>query len=165
MHPDSNKIVGRDASTGSLGHGLSMAVGMGLGARYLKKEFKTVCLWVTASAVKAVYGKQLWHVKLQACNVITIVDRNRLMIDGFTEDDGSGASQQMAPSIELIEIDGHDFDQICEALDKAWNAKEKPVIILANTVKGKGVDFMENNVVWHYASADPSCVRRQRHPY
>ncbi|HHU48590.1 MAG: transketolase [Caldicoprobacterales bacterium] len=166
MHPDSNKIVGCDASTGSLGHGLSMAVGMGLGARYLKKEFKTVCLLGDGECCEgSVWEAAMALSNFKLTNVITIVDRNRLMIDGFTEDVMAlepFADKWRSFGLELIEIDGHDFDQICEALDKAWNAKEKPVIILANTVKGKGVDFMENNVVWHYASADSELCEKAK---
>jgi len=62
----------------------------------------------------------------------------------------------------VIEVDGHDFDQLDMALDRAWAAKERPVLILANTVKGKGVDFMENNVVWHYASADSALCEKAK---
>ena len=128
MHPDSNKIVGCDASTGSLGHGLSMAVGMGLGARYLKKEFKTVCLLGDGECCEgSVWEAAMALSNFKLTNVITIVDRNRLMIDGFTEDVMAlepFADKWRSFGLELIEIDGHDFDQICRALDKAWNAKE-----------------------------------------
>jgi transketolase len=166
MHPDSNKVIGCDASTGSLGHGLSMAVGMGLAARCLKKDWKVVCLlgdgeccegsvWEAAMALN--------HFKLG--NVITIVDRNRLMIDGFTEDVMAlepFSDKWRAFGFEVIEVDGHDFDQLSMALDKAWAAEDRPVLILANTVKGKGVDFMENNVVWHYASADSALCEKAK---
>lgn len=166
MHPDSNKILGCDASAGSLGHGLSMAVGLGLGARYLKKNYKTVCLmgdgeccegsvWEAAMSLK--------HFKLG--NVITIVDRNRLMIDGFTEDVMSlepFSDKWRAFGFEVIEIDGHDLDAIASAFDSAWAATDKPVLILANTVKGKGIDFMENDVKWHYGSADSVLAQRAR---
>ncbi|MBR0600484.1 transketolase [Sinanaerobacter chloroacetimidivorans] len=166
MHPDSNKVVGCDASTGSLGHGLSMAAGLGLGARYLEKNYKTVCLlgdgeccegsvWEAAMSIS--------HFKLG--NVITIVDRNRLMIDGFTEEIMSlepFADKWRAFGFEVIEIDGHNFDQLADALDKAWAAIEKPVMILANTIKGKGVDFMENNVVYHYASGDSAVCEKAK---
>jgi transketolase len=62
----------------------------------------------------------------------------------------------------VVEINGHDFDQLAEALDKAWTAEEKPVMIMANTVKGKGVDFMENNVVYHYASGDSALCEKAK---
>ena len=170
MHADSNKVIGCDASTGSLGHGLSMAVGMGLGARYQKKEFKTVCLlgdgeccegsvWEAAMALN--------HYKLT--NVITIVDRNRLMIDGPTEDVMNPepfADKWRAFGFEVIEVDGHNFTELAAALDKGWAAASlstsKPVLILANTVKGKGVDFMENNVKWHYGSGDSELCEKAK---
>jgi transketolase len=163
MHPDSNKILGCDASAGSLGHGLSMAVGMGLGARYLKKPWKTVCLLGDGECCEGSVWEaamSLAHFKLG--NVITIVDRNRLMIDGFTSEIMNNepfADKWRAFGLEVIEVDGHDLGELAKALDTAWAAgepggSEKPVLILANTVKGKGVDFMENNVVWHYAAGD-----------
>ena len=158
MHPDCNKVIGCDASAGSLGHGLSMAVGLGLGARYLKKEWKTVCLMGDGECGEG----SIWEAAMSAShfklgNVIGIVDRNRLMIDGKTEDVMAlepFADKWRAFGWDVVEIDGHDFDQLDEALTRAWAATEQPVLILANTIKGKGVDFMENNVVYHYASAD-----------
>lgn len=158
MHPDCNKVIGCDASAGSLGHGLSMAVGLGLGARYLKKDWKTVCLMGDGECGEG----SIWEAAMAAShfklgNVIGIVDRNRLMIDGKTEDVMAlepFADKWRAFGWDVVEIDGHDFDQLDEALSRAWAATEQPVLILANTIKGKGVDFMENNVVYHYASAD-----------
>lgn len=158
MHPDSNKIIGCDASTGSLGHGLSMTVGMALGARYLKKPIKTVCLMGDGECCEG----SIWEAAMSTAhfklgNVIGIVDRNRLMIDGKTEDIMAlepFADKWQSFGWEVIVVDGHDFDQLDDALKKAWEATDKPVLILANTVKGKGVDFMENNVVYHYASGD-----------
>ncbi len=166
MHPDSRKVVGCDVSAGSLGHGLSMAAGIGLGARYLKKSFRTVCLlgdgeccegsvWEAAMSIS--------HFKLT--NVITVVDRNRLMIDGKTEDVMAlepFADKWRAFGFDVIEIDGHDFEQLDGAFERAWSAAEKPVLVLANTVKGKGVDFMENNVVYHYASGDTAMCDRAK---
>ena len=158
MHPDCNKVIGCDASAGSLGHGLSMAVGLGLGARYLKMDWKTVCLMGDGECGEG----SIWEAAMSASNfklgnVIGIVDRNRLMIDGKTEDVMAlepFADKWRAFGWDVVEIDGHDFDQLDEALSRAWAATEQPVLILANTIKGKGVDFMENNVVYHYASAD-----------
>ena len=158
MHPDSNKVVGCDVSAGSLGHGLPIAFGMGLGFRYQGRDNRVVCIlgdgeccegsnWEAAMAIA--------HYKLT--NVIPIVDRNRLMIDGTTEDEiglEPFADKWRAFGFEVAEIDGHDFVQIGEALDKAWSAADKPVMILANTVKGKGVDFMENQLAYHYAAGD-----------
>lgn len=158
MHPDCNKVVGCDASAGSLGHGLPIAFGMGLGFRYQNRPNKVVCLmgdgeccegsiWEAAMAIA--------HYKLT--NVIPIVDRNKLMIDGTTEQVMAlepFADKWRAFGFEVVEIDGHDFDDIARGLDRAWNAGEKPVMIIANTVKGKGVDFMENQLAYHYAAGD-----------
>jgi transketolase len=158
MHPDCNKVVGCDASAGSLGHGLPMAFGMGLGFRYQNMDNKVVCLmgdgeccegsiWEAAMAIS--------HYKLT--NVIPIVDRNKLMIDGPTEKVMGlepFADKWRAFGFDVVEIDGHNFAEIGQALDKAWAATEKPVMILANTIKGKGVDFMENELAYHYAAGD-----------
>lgn len=166
MHPDSKKVVGCDVSAGSLGHGLPIAAGIALGARYLKKPFKTVCLlgdgeccegsvWEAAMSIS--------HFKLT--NVITVIDRNRLMIDGKTEDVMAlepFADKWKAFGFEVIEINGHDYDQLDAAFEHAWAATEKPVLILANTIKGKGVDFMENNVVYHYASGDTALCEKAK---
>ncbi len=103
------------------------------------------------------------HFKLT--NVITVVDRNRLMIDGKTEDIMAlepFADKWRAFGFEVIEINGHDFEQLDAAFERAWAATEKPVLILANTVKGKGVDFMENNVVYHYASGDTAMCEKAK---
>jgi transketolase len=105
----------------------------------------------------------LSHFKLG--NVITIVDRNRLMIDGTTEEVMKlepFADKWRAFGFDVIETDGHNFASLAQALDKAWAAADKPVLILANTVKGKGVDFMENNVKWHYASGDSELCEKAK---
>ena len=166
MHPDCNKVRGCDASAGSLGHGLPMAAGLGLGARYLKKDFRTVCLMGDGECCEgSVWEAAMSISNFKLCNVITIVDRNRLMIDGFTEDVMKlepFADKWRAFGFNVIEIDGHDFTQVCDALDKGWAATDKPVLILANTIKGKGIDFMENDVKWHYASADSALCEKAK---
>ena len=166
MHPDSNKVIGCDASAGSLGHGLSMAVGMALGARQRKMPWKTVCLMGDGECCEG----SIWEAAMSAPhfklgNLIGIVDRNRYMIDGETEDVmplEPFADKWRAFGWEVVEVDGHDFDQLDEALARAWAATDVPVLILAHTIKGKGVDFMENNVVYHYASADSELCARAK---
>lgn len=166
MHADSNKVIGCDASAGSLGHGLSMAVGMALGARQRKMPWKTVCLMGDGECCEG----SVWEAAMSAPhfklgNLIGIVDRNRFMIDGETEDVmplEPFADKWRAFGWEVVEVDGHDFDQLDEALARAWAATDVPVLILANTIKGKGVDFMENNVVYHYASADSELCARAK---
>lgn len=166
MHPDCNKIVGCDASAGSLGHGLSMAVGLGLGAKQLKKSWKTVCLMGDGECCEG----SVWEAAMSAAhfkldNVIGIVDRNKLMIDGPTEKVMAlepFADKWKAFGWDVIEADGNNLDAMDSALEKAWNAKGKPTLILADTIKGKGVDFMENNVVYHYASGDSEVCRKAK---
>lgn len=158
MHPDCNKVVGCDVSAGSLGHGFPIAFGMGLGFRYQNQPNKIVCLMGDGECCEgSIWEAAMAIAHYNLTNVIPIVDRNKLMIDGTTEQIMAlepFADRWRAFGFEVVEIDGHDFDQICDALDKAWNATEKPVMILANTVKGKGVDFMENQLAYHYASGD-----------
>ena len=166
MHPDSNKVIGCDASAGSLGHGLSMAVGMALGARQRKMPWKTVCLMGDGECCEG----SVWEAAMSAPhfklgNLIGIVDRNRFMIDGETEDVmplEPFADKWRAFGWDVVEVDGHDLDQLDEALARAWAATDVPVLILAHTIKGKGVDFMENNVVYHYASADSELCARAK---
>lgn len=166
MHPDSNKVIGCDASAGSLGHGLSMAAGMALGARQRKMPWKTVCLMGDGECCEG----SVWEAAMAAAhfklgNLIGIVDRNRFMIDGETEEVMAlepFADKWRAFGWDVVEADGHDFDQLDQALAKAWTATDQPVLILAHTIKGKGVDFMENNVVYHYASADSELCARAK---
>ena len=166
MHPDSNKVLGCDASAGSLGHGLSMAVGMGLGARCLGASWKTVCLMGDGECCEGT----VWEAAMSAPmfklgNVIGVLDRNKLMIDGFTEDIMAlepVADKWRAFNWEVIEVNGHDLDELDAAFEKAWAATDKPTLILADTVKGKGVDFMENSAEWHYASADSAVCEKAK---
>ena len=158
MHPDSKRVRGCDVSTGSLGHGLPMAVGMALGARVLDKDLKVYCIMGDGECNEGTVWEGLMataHFKLT--NLVSIFDRNRLMIDGPTENVMGVeplADKLKAFGMEVVEVDGHDMDALSDAIDKALAATEKPVAILANTVKGKGVGFMENEVPWHYGSVD-----------
>jgi transketolase len=158
MHLDCLKVRGVDVSTGSLGHGLPIAAGMALGARTRKKSWRTYCLlgdgecnegsnWEAAMAIN--------HYKLT--NLITFVDRNKLMIDGTTEQIMGlepFADKWRAFGFNVIEVDGHDFIKLGDAIDAAQAETAAPTVIIAHTVKGKGVDFMENQVKWHYGGLD-----------
>ncbi len=158
MHPDSKRVCGCDASTGSLGHGLPMAVGMALGARVQGKDLKVYCVLGDGECNEGSVWEALMaaaHYKLT--NLVTIIDRNRLMIDGPTEKVMAIeplADKLEAFGMEVVRADGHDMDALSEAIERARAAKDRPVVILADTVKGKGVDFMENQVPWHYGSVD-----------
>ena len=166
MHPDCNKVIGCDASAGSLGHGLPMAIGLGLGARCLGAKWKTVCLMGDGECCEgSVWEAAMAAPQFKLGNVIGIIDRNKLMIDGFTEDVMAlepFADKWRAFNWDVIKVNGHDFDELDAALEKAWAATDKPVLIYADTIKGKGVDFMENNVVWHYAAADSAMCEKAK---
>lgn len=159
MHLDSNKIVGVDASTGSLGHGLSIAVGTALAARVLGKDYKT---YVMLGDGECDEGSN-WEAAMAAAhykvtNMISFVDRNKCMIDGKTED-----VMRLEPLADkwasfgfiVKVIDGANIKEICEAIDFALeNKTDKPVMIIMDTVKGCGIDFMEGNYKWHYGALD-----------
>jgi transketolase len=158
MHLDGNKVPGVDASTGSLGHGLSQAVGLALGARLRKKTWRTFCVLGDGECNEG----SIWEAAMAAShykvsNLTCFVDRNHLMIDGPTEEIMSLeplADKWRAFGWAVREIDGHDYQQLADAIDFAIENADGPTMILANTVKGKGVDFMENDPAWHYGGLD-----------
>ena len=159
MHLDSNKVVGVDASTGSLGHGLSIGVGTALAARLLKKDYKT---FVVLGDGELDEGSN-WEAAMSAAhykltNLITFVDRNHNMIDGPTEE--VMALEPLADKWEAFgfivkKIDGNNIKELCDAIDFAYaNETDKPVLILCDTVKGCGIDFIEGDFRWHYGAFD-----------
>ena len=158
MHLDAAKVKGLDASTGSLGHGLPMALGIALAARVNKKSYKTYCLLGDGEMNEGSNWEAIMAAAhFNATSLIPIVDSNKQMIDGRVEDVmslGDLAAKWSSFGFEVLEIDGHDFKQLADAIDKAHAAKDKPVVIIANTIKGKGVDFMEDETKWHYGSID-----------
>ena len=168
MHPDTNKVVGCDASAGSLGHGLPMALGMALGFRQQGKNNKVVCLMGDGECQEgSVWEAAMAISHFKASNVISIVDRNHAQIDGTTEQVMAlepFADKWKAFGFNVIQIDGNDMQQVCEALDAAWAVgdKQQPVLILADTVKGKGVDFMEGNVPYHYCNGTDEVCKKAK---
>lgn len=168
MHPDSKKIPGCDASTGSLGHGLPMAAGMAIGARFLKKDFKVVCMCGDGEMGEGSNWEALMtanHYKLS--NLILIVDRNKYMIDGPTEKVMSLEpldKKLEAFGLDVQTIDGHDFNQIIPALEKAFKAESgKPQAIISNSIKGKGLGGdLEDNVVSHYCALDSKLIEQAK---
>ena len=151
-HPDCKKVPGVDASTGSLGQGCSIAVGMALGAKVQGKNTKVYTLLGDGECQEG----QIWEALMSAAhykldNLTVIVDNNGLQIDGSNDEVmslGDLAAKLRAFGFDLHELDGHDLDAI-EAVLSAPVAAGKPRAILAHTVKGKGVSFMENQVGWH----------------
>ena len=151
-HPDCKKVPGVDASTGSLGQGCSIAVGMALGAKKLGKDTQVFTLLGDGECQEG----QIWEAFMAAAhyhldNLTVIIDNNGLQIDGSNDEVmclGDMAAKLKAFGFDLYEIDGHDLDAIEMAL-AAPHSSGIPKCILAHTVKGKGVSFMENQAGWH----------------
>ena len=152
-HPHWTKLEGVEVSSGSLGQGLSVGVGMALGARL---DHRPSRVYVINGDGEQQEG-QIWEAAMEAAqfkldNLVSIIDRNRLQIDGWVKavmNVESLNEKYAAFGWHVIEIDGHDMAQILDAFAKARTLKEKPTVIIANTVKGKGVSFMENVAGWH----------------
>lgn len=152
-HPHWLKIPGVEVSTGSLGQGLSIAVGMALGLRLNKSQSRVYCIMGDGEQQEG----QIWEAVMEAGhyhldNLIGIVDRNRLQIDGWVRDVMNVeplAEKYRSFGWEVLEIDGHEMEEIVAAFNRASQIKGKPVVIIANTVKGKSVSFMENIAGWH----------------
>ena len=152
-HPDMKYIPGVDMSSGSLGQGISAACGMALSAKLDKKDYRVYAVLGDGEIEEG----QVWeafmfasHYKLT--NLCAIIDRNGLQIDGKTSDVMSTEplEEKMAAfGFNVIVADAHNFDEIEKAFANAKAETEKPSVIIANSVKGKGVSFMENNVSWH----------------
>jgi len=154
MHPDMNKIPGCDMSTGSLGHGLSVAVGMALAARLDNRSYRVFAILGDAeiqSGMTYEAAMSAGHYSLD--NLVMILDRNRYTLDGPTEKlMGIEPLHEKFMSLKwgIAIIDGHDYQQILRALSHLPIEVGKPSAIIANTVKGKGVSFMEETHAWHY---------------
>ncbi|MFZ0808697.1 MAG: transketolase [Candidatus Sulfotelmatobacter sp.] len=152
-HPHWLKLPGVEASTGSLGQGLSIAVGLALAARLDNKQHKIFCIMGDGEQQEG----QVWEAAMEAGhyqldNLIAIIDCNRLQIDGWVKD-VMGVEPLCAKygafGWDVMRINGHNMDQVVGALEQARGVKGRPVLILADTVKGKGVSFMENLAGWH----------------
>ena len=152
-HPDMKKVPGVEISSGSLGQGLSVSNGMALSAKIYGKDYRTYVLMGDGELQEG----QVWEAAMTAAhykldNVVAFVDCNNLQIDGNVEDImGVEPLDKKWESFgwNVIKIDGHDFEEIIAALDKARETKGKPTMILAKTTKGKGVSFMENVCEFH----------------
>jgi transketolase len=152
-HPHWLKLPGVEASTGSLGQGLSIAVGLALAARLNGRKHKIFCLMGDGEQQEG----QVWEAAMEAGhyqldNIIAIIDCNRLQIDGLVKDVMQVeplAAKYASFGWDVMRIDGHDMNQVVDALEQAKSVKGRPVMILADTVKGKGVSFMEDQAGWH----------------
>ena len=162
-HPDMKKVPGIDMTTGSLGNGLGIGVGMAKAAKLDKQNYR---VYVVVGDGEVQEGA-IWEAAMAAAhfkldNLVVIVDKNNLQVDGFVSDIMSiNPIDEKFKSFgfNVIEIDGHDVEQISEAFAKTRDTKGKPTCIIANTVKGKGVSYMENVCEWHgTAPNDEQCT-------
>lgn len=152
-HPDMNKVPGVDMSTGSLGQGLSCAVGMAIAGKMDKKNYRVYAILGDGEIEEG----QIWEAAMSAAkykldNLCVIIDNNNLQIDGTIEEVMSSYpidEKFKSFGFQIININGHDIEEIMSAFEVAKNIKNMPVCIIAKTVKGKGVSYMENKVEWH----------------
>lgn len=152
-HPDMKHIPGIDMSGGSLGQGVSVAVGMAAAGKYDKKDYRVYTLTGDGEIQEGqIWEAAMWAGHRKLDNLVVIVDNNNLQIDGSVEDVCSPYpidKKFEAFNFHVINIDGNDFDQIRAAFKEARETKGMPTAIIAKTVKGKGVSFMENAAGWH----------------
>ena len=152
-HPDMKHIPGIDMSSGSLGQGVSVAVGMAAAGKYDKKDYRVYTLTGDGEIQEGqIWEAAMWAGHRKLDNIVVIVDNNNLQIDGSVEDVCSPYpidKKFEAFNFHVINIDGNDFDQIRAAFKEARETKGMPTAIIAKTVKGKGVSFMENAAGWH----------------
>ncbi len=152
-HPDMKNIPGVDMTTGSLGQGLSAGVGMALASKMDKAGCKIYCILGDGEIEEG----QIWEALTAASknkldNLCVILDNNNLQIDGEIEKVGGMSNiteKLLSFGFNVVNINGHNIDEIIDAITTAKQTKGKPTAIIAKTVKGKGVSFMENNASWH----------------
>ncbi len=152
-HADMKKTPGVDMTVGSLGQGFSAGIGMALSGKLRKKDYH---VWVIIGDGEiqegAIWEAAMAGAKWKLDNLTVILDRNRLQNDDFVDDTmpvDPVPDKWLAFNWNVIEIDGHNMEEIVSTLEEAKTVKDKPTIIIAHTVKGKGVSFMENVAVWH----------------
>ena len=145
-HPDMNKVPGVDMTSGSLGQGLSSANGMAIAGKMDNKNYRVYCILGDGEIEEG----QIWEAAMTANkykldNLCVIVDNNNLEVMSSYPIDEKFKSF----GFQVINIDGHNIQEIIDAFDVAKNVKEKPTCIIAKTIKGKGISFMENKAEWH----------------
>jgi transketolase len=165
MHPCKVQLPGVECSTGSLGHGLPIAVGMALSARGRSEEHRVVCLLGDGETGEG----SVWEAAMAARsnrlgNLVAVVDRNRQLMTSFAEERvlfEPYADKWRAFGWNVVEIDGHDMSQLVAAVDQLPSTdSDVPTVIIAETIKGKGVDFMERNLAWHAGSLGSADLER-----
>lgn len=152
-HPHRATLPGLETTSGPLGSGLSQAIGMALAAKLDKKKYRTYCVMSDGEHDEGnAWEAIMFAGKNKLNNITAILDRNNIQIDGFTED-----VMPLEPLKEkyesfrwhVIEIDGHNFRQISDAINEAKAVYEQPTMIIAHTIPGRGVSFMEKDFLWH----------------
>lgn len=164
-HPDMKHIPGVDMSSGSLGQGISAAVGMAISAKLSGDDYRVYTLVGDGEIQEG----QVWEASMLAGhrkldNLVVIVDNNNLQIDGTIEEVNSPYpidKKFEAFNFHVINVDGHDFDSLRAAFKEAKETKGMPTAIIAKTVKGKGVSYMENQVSWHGSARMKSSIKSQ----
>jgi transketolase len=160
-HPDMRKVKGADFSSGSIGHNLSVSVGMALGLRAKGSPARVVCMMGDGEQAEG----QVWEAAMSAAHfglssLVGIVDINKVGSDGQVADSMNNEpldEKWRAFGWEVTRLDGHDFDSIGDALDLALNGdRQRPSVLLADTIAGKGVSFMEGTWQWHLGFLGPS---------
>ena len=164
-HPDRTALPGIEAATGSLGEGLSVALGMALGLRMSRSAARVYCVLGDGEIQEG----QVWEAAMSAPklgqpdhpldNLTVILDYNKIQLDDFVTkilDLEPVVSKWQSFGWPVLEIDGHSLDHIGKALDQAEATKGRPTLVVAHTVKGKGVSFMANNPEWHGKSPKPA---------
>jgi len=158
-HPDMHKTPGIDMTAGSLGHGLSAGLGMALSGKLQQKGFH---VWIVIGDGESQEGS-IWEAAMSAAkwkldNLTVIMDRNNLQNDAFVDElmpIEPVADKWRAFGWHVLEIDGHDMAAVVQALESSKASKEGPTIIIARTIKGKGVSYMENVCEWHGSQQRP----------
>lgn len=158
-HPHRTSLPGLETTSGPLGSGLSQSVGLALAGRIDKASFRVYCLMSDGEQDEGnTWEAVMLAGKLKINNMTALIDRNNIQIDGFTEDimplENLRAKYE-AFNWYVIEIDGHNFEEIIAAFNQAKAIFEKPTLIIAHTIPGKGVDFMENKFEWHGKPPNP----------
>ncbi len=152
-HPEREKLPGVETTSGPLGSGLSQASGYAYAARLDQRKFRTFCFMSDGEQDAGnTWEGAMFAGKNRLSNLTALIDRNNIQIDGNTENImplEPLADKWRAFNWHVLEIDGHNFTEIINAVDEARAIVEKPTVILAHTIPGKGVDFMEKNYEWH----------------
>ncbi|MFZ2538474.1 MAG: transketolase [Oscillospiraceae bacterium] len=155
-HPDMKGTPGVDMSTGSLGQGISAACGMAISAKLSKKDYRVFAVLGDGELQEGmVWEAAMFAAHYKLDNLVAVVDNNGLQIDGRVDEVCSPypiTDKFEAFGWNVLTIDGHNFDEIEEAFNKAKITNGKPTVIVQKSIKGKGISFMENNVAWHGAA-------------